>query len=172
MLTTAERRLELFHRLQKETKPISGTDLGKLFSVSRQIIVGDIGILRARGIQVTSTPRGYILDEQMVKNGTLEAIDLVYKTTEDLEKLLNVVIENEGCIRDVVVNHGAYGELRQSLMIRSVSDVQRYLDKLKSTNSKPLAALVDGKATCTIEARDSESMDVIKKALAEAKILK
>lgn len=171
MLTTAERRLELFHRLQKETKPISGTDLGKLFNVSRQIIVGDIGILRARGIQITSTPRGYILDEQMHKEGTLTTLTCVAKDLKDLEKELTTIIELEGGIRDIYIRHGVYGEMRQAVAIRSMSDVQRYIEKLKDTNCKPIETLTNGKHYCTVDTLDVAAMDAIKKALADANIL-
>ncbi|MBR1419931.1 MAG: transcription repressor NadR [Selenomonadaceae bacterium] len=171
MLTTAERRTELFHRLQKETKPVSGTELGKLFNVSRQIIVGDIGILRARGIQVTSTPRGYILDEQMHKVGTLTTLTCVAKDLKALEKEITTVVELEGGIRDILIKHPVYGEIRQELSIRSMSDVQRYIEKLKDSDCKPLESLTNGKHYCTVDANDVEAMDAIKKALTDAKIL-
>lgn len=41
--------------------PVSASVLAARFSVSRQIIVGDIALLRAGGLDIAATPRGYLL---------------------------------------------------------------------------------------------------------------
>ena len=171
MLTADERREEVFHRLQKEVKPISGTDLGKLFSVSRQIIVGDIGILRARGIKIKSTARGYILESQMEKAGMLETFECLAKTEKDLEREFNIVIEYEGVIRDVAIKHSVYGEIRRTVMIRSEAEIEKYFTTLRNTTHKPLSSLTNGKHFCTIETASEESMQGIRRAFTDAKLL-
>ena len=60
-MNTEERREKILERLQQAEKPLTGTALSKEFAVSRQIIVGDISILRALGTHVYATPRGYII---------------------------------------------------------------------------------------------------------------
>ena len=55
-----ERRRALAKTLTAE-HPVSATALAGQFSVSRQIIVGDIALLRAAGLDIVATPRGYLL---------------------------------------------------------------------------------------------------------------
>jgi len=56
-----ERREKIARRLEQADGPVSATALAKEFSVSRQIIVGDVALLRAAGLDIAATPRGYIL---------------------------------------------------------------------------------------------------------------
>ena len=45
-------------RLRTAEYPVSAASLASGLSVSRQIIVGDIALLRAAGEKITATPRG------------------------------------------------------------------------------------------------------------------
>lgn len=56
-----ERRDTILAMLRKADKPVTGTDMARVCQVSRQIIVGDIALLRASGTPIISTPRGYQL---------------------------------------------------------------------------------------------------------------
>ena len=55
------RRQEILNTLQKNTAPISATALAQQLGVSRQIIVGDVALLRAAGTEICATPRGYVI---------------------------------------------------------------------------------------------------------------
>ncbi len=44
-MTTEERRAQLYALLTQAQQPLTGSALARKFGVSRQIIVGDIGIL-------------------------------------------------------------------------------------------------------------------------------
>ena len=61
MLTGNERRREILDCLSASDKPVSGSALAKRFSVSRQVVVQDIALLRAEGHQILSAARGYVL---------------------------------------------------------------------------------------------------------------
>lgn len=67
-----ERRRAIAKTLTAE-HPVSATALAGQFSVSRQIIVGDIALLRAAGLDIVATPRGYKLGET---TGLLRAVAL------------------------------------------------------------------------------------------------
>ena len=56
-LTTEERRNRVKEVLQQTDQPVTASHLAEQFSVSRQIIVGDIALLRASGLQILATPR-------------------------------------------------------------------------------------------------------------------
>ena len=61
-MNAAERRTKIAYLLEQADKPVSATVLAAQCGVSRQIIVGDIALLRAGGLSVLATPRGYILE--------------------------------------------------------------------------------------------------------------
>lgn len=62
-MNTEKRRKKIIKLLSDETSAVSASVLAEKFDVSRQIIVGDIAILRAEGYEIIATPRGYILEE-------------------------------------------------------------------------------------------------------------
>ncbi len=61
-MNAAERRTKITHLLAQANGPLSATALAAQCGVSRQIIVGDVALLRAGGLAVLATPRGYILE--------------------------------------------------------------------------------------------------------------
>ena len=59
-----ERRKEVIRRLQGAGEPLSASRLASEFGVSRQIIVQDIALIRASGLNVTALSRGYVLEKK------------------------------------------------------------------------------------------------------------
>ena len=60
-MTAQERRNAILSHLQAGNPPLSATALANLLGVSRQVIVGDVALLRAGGVQIVSTSRGYLI---------------------------------------------------------------------------------------------------------------
>ena len=60
-MTGVERREKLLSMLAKSKEPIAGAEMAKQLSVSRQVIVQDIALLRAADNNIVSTNRGYVL---------------------------------------------------------------------------------------------------------------
>ena len=60
-ISAQERRRAVARALEEADGPVSATALAERFSVSRQIIVGDIALLRAAGAEISPTPRGYVI---------------------------------------------------------------------------------------------------------------
>ena len=56
-----ERRQAILNTLNKAGHPVSASALARQFSVSRQIVVGDVALLRAAGANISATPRGYVV---------------------------------------------------------------------------------------------------------------
>ena len=81
-----ERRNAILSKLQDSLSPISASALASEFSVTRQIIVADIALLRASGESISAKSRGYVLDSKKtglikriaVKHGKDEVIDELY----------------------------------------------------------------------------------------------
>ena len=62
-MTAEQRRSRISARLHEAHQPISATALAKELGVSRQIIVGDVALLRAAGQAITATARGYVIPD-------------------------------------------------------------------------------------------------------------
>ena len=60
-MKTKERRELLLNILNKSANPIKGDELANTLNVSRQVIVQDIALIRATGVDIIATPQGYII---------------------------------------------------------------------------------------------------------------
>lgn len=157
----AERREELLRVLSGTDSPISGTSLAERFSVSRQVIVQDMALLRAEGHDVISTTRGYLLNTPVHVTRILK----VYHTDEEMADELNTIVDLGGVAEDVFVHHKLYGELRASLHIASRRDVERFMDKIKSGKSAPLKDVTSGYHYHTVSADSEETLELIEQEL-------
>ena len=88
-LSADNRREALLDALYSSAAPISASVLAARFSVSRQIIVGDIALLRAAGENISATPRGYIVNRS--RPGQLRTLACVH-SLEDTAKELHILI--------------------------------------------------------------------------------
>ena len=70
-----ERRNAIMGILIKEKRAIKGTTLAENFNVTRQIIVKDIAILRAKGNNIIATPDGYMINDDNTVALVLDVID-------------------------------------------------------------------------------------------------
>ena len=104
-MTASERRQQIARLLSASQAPISATTLSQELGVSRQIIVGDIALLRAAGQEITATARGYVIPAQ---NGLLRRIACIHSAEETRDELDAMV--DCGCtVVDVIVEHPVYG---------------------------------------------------------------
>ena len=55
-----ERRTKILSLLQQAKAPLTGADLAKVANVSRQVIVNDITLLKARNAPILATSHGYL----------------------------------------------------------------------------------------------------------------
>ena len=160
-MKAAERREQLKKILTESSVPVSGSALAKILSVSRQVIVTDIALLRAEGEDILSTSQGYVLSrEQMCKR-----IFKVHHTREDCEAELNIFVDCGAIVKDVFVSHRAYGVLRGELDIRSRLDVQDFLESIRSGKSTLLSSTTEGYHYHTILAPSEKILDMIEDRL-------
>ena len=66
-----DRKTRIMEIISSSDKPVSASKIAKELGVSRQIIVGDVALLRASGEDITATPRGYILDTNRSNHYTI-----------------------------------------------------------------------------------------------------
>ena len=85
------RREAIVELLLKEKAPVKGVELATKFDVTRQIIVKDIAILRAKGNNIIATPDGYMFNDD---NGSrVRAIIAVNHNKDEMIKELEIVIK-------------------------------------------------------------------------------
>ena len=162
-MKAGERREKLKTILAQSTVPLSGSALAKMFSVSRQVIVTDIAILRAEGEEIISTSQGYITPEVR----ECKRIFKVHHTREECEEELNLFVDCGAVVKDVFVSHRAYGVLRGELDIRSRLDVQNFLESIRSGKSNLLSSTTEGYHYHTLLAPSEEVLDMIENRLWE-----
>ena len=161
-MESTARREAIYEQIQSSEKPLSATVLARLFQVSRQIIVGDVALLRASGKNIMATPRGYICEGE--QSGIVRTIAVVH-TPEQLEDEILTVVDLGGSMIDVIVDHPLYGELVGSLHIASRYDAKQFFEKLERNKAVPLSRLTQGLHLHTISCKDEDCLQRILQAL-------
>ena len=100
-MSSNERRERLLQILKKSDEPVKGSELSAELQVSRQVVVKDIALLRASGIEILATSSGYIIlnpvKDVIVEHptyGVLKA-ELNVSTNRDLKKFMEKATTNE-----------------------------------------------------------------------------
>lgn len=168
-MNSEKRRETIISELQASEKPISASRFASEFSVTRQIIVADIALLRASGHPIRAEHKGYVLERSespairkrvVVKHGNAEVRDELY-----------AIVDNGGRALDVIVQHSVYGKIVAELNLSSRYDVDRFIRQINETEAKPLLLLTEGLHIHTITVKDEESFRNIVDRLTELRIL-
>lgn len=156
-MDAAERRRKILELLKAEEQPLSASVIAGRFQVSRQVIVGDIALLRAANVSISATPRGYILTDQNARaDETVHTIACRHDSRGLAEELYTIVDNGCGLI-DVTVEHAVYGQLSGQLQIFSRYDADNFLKKLEQDHASPLCDLTGGIHLHTISCRSEEA---------------
>ena len=115
-----ERRETILKLLRQSAQPVSASTLAGQLSVSRQIIVGDIALLRAGGADILATPRGYCLQNAAAAGLTRRVA--VRHDEAGMEAELNTMVDNGCTVVDVIVEHPLYGEWVQGYSSKEYAD--------------------------------------------------
>ena len=167
-MNAAERRTKISHLLAGADKPVSATVLAAQCGVSRQIIVGDVALLRAGGADIAATPRGYVLPRDSA--ALLRTVACVHDR-EGMARELEIMVD-QGCqVVDVVVEHPVYGQLTGLLGVRSRYDVQEFLTRVEAHGARPLSDLTGGIHLHTIRCPDEKTFQRVERSLQNENIL-
>ena len=150
--------------LRTAEHPVSAASLASGLSVSRQIIVGDIALLRAAGEKITATPRGYVLETAAGKVYTLACIHGL----DDTEKALNIMVDNGCTVVNVTVEHPLYGQLTGPLHLSSRYDVSQFMAACREHGASPLSTLTGGIHLHVLSCPDREHFERTYKELDDA----
>lgn len=167
-MNTSQRRARILEYLRAAEVPLSATALAQRLSVSRQIIVGDVALLRAAGEAVSATPRGYVLDRP--QSGITRTVACLHSGA-DMERELTLMVDQGCTVANVIVEHPVYGQLTGPLDLSSRYDVSEFIRKVEENAARPLSLLTDGIHLHTLRCPDEEAFQRVMKALEEAGFL-
>lgn len=164
-----ERREKIAHILKEKQGKVRGSELARQMHVSRQIIVGDMALLKAQGLPVVSTPRGYYLTKQEGKGyrKTLVCCHDRRHTAAELE----MIISAGGMVHNVSVEHEVYGTLTAGLEIRNREDIRAFIERMKTKNAPLLSSMSGGIHSHLVETKEKEDMDRVEESLRKAGFL-
>lgn len=163
-----ERRISIIDKLKQASQPISASALAAEYSVTRQIIVADIALLRAAGHSISAKNRGYVLDTNT--SGLIKRIAVNHGKDEVTEELY-AVVDNGGKVLDVIVEHSVYGKISVELNISSRYDADVFVSKIRETGANPLSLLTEGLHIHTLSVPDENALCRIEKRLSELGVL-
>lgn len=163
-MNSSDRREAIKNNIINSDKPIKGIEIANIYGVTRQVIVKDIAIIRASGVNIIATPDGYVIAKD---NSRYKRVMALHHSEEDMVKELEIVVKYGGTIQDVIIEHPIYGELRANLMIRNLNDLNNFVDKYNKNRAKPLSTLTKGIHLHTISTDTYEDMELIIKELRE-----
>ncbi|MBE6973160.1 MAG: transcription repressor NadR [Ruminococcaceae bacterium] len=141
IMDAQKRRTAIAVALERAQTPVSATALAKEFAVSRQIIVGDIALLRAAGADITATPRGYIIPRSATG---LKRTLATRHSAEEMEAELNAMVDQGCTVLDVTVDHPIYGQLTGPLNLSNRYEVGQFLARCREEEASPLSLLTEG----------------------------
>ena len=165
----AGRKKRSLQELAGEDAPISASKLAEQFSVTRQVIVADVAVLRASGHAILAEHRGYVLDIPKGE-GLLRSI-ICRHGREDIRNEFYTVVDNGGSVLDIIVEHAVYGQLSATISISSRKDVDDFVRKVTLSGASQLSTLTDGIHIHTIRVPSEEAFDVICEKLSEQGLL-
>ena len=167
-MAAEERRQAILEILQQSNRAISAGYLAEQFSVSRQIIVGDVALLRAGGADISATPRGYVIMKAAA--GLVRKVPCRHNAA-GMEAELNTMGDYGCTVLDVIVEHPIYGQLTGPLQLASRYDVQQFLRHCEEAEARPLSDLTGGIHLHTLACPNEAVWKRVHEALRELGVL-
>ncbi|MCM3388066.1 transcription repressor NadR [Ureibacillus chungkukjangi] len=162
-----DRRHELLHILKTKSEPITGTDLAKHANVSRQVIVNDMNLLKARNEPIVATSQGYVYLKREDKSEVFERKIVCLHTAEQAEDEMLTIVDCGVTLKNVIIDHPVYGEITASMMLSNRHDVKSFLQRVNDTKANYLSVLTDGTHLHEISASSIELLDRTEQMLRE-----
>ena len=157
-----ERRQAIARRLEQAGCAVSATALAREFSVSRQIIVGDVALLRASGLDIAATPRGYVLP---ARTSGITFTVATRHPAEDMAAELNAIVDQGCTVIDVIVEHPIYGQLTGPLRLSNRYEVSQFIARCREHSAPPLSLLTEGIHLHTISCPGDDARLRVEEAL-------
>ncbi|UCZ54276.1 transcription repressor NadR [Bacillus shivajii] len=162
-----ERRKKVLSLLKERTYPQPGSALGEELNVSRQVIVQDISLLKAKNIPIMATNRGYVLADEDESTMPYQRLVVCSHAPEETKDELFLLVDQGVIVKDVKIEHPIYGDITASVMVSNRKEVQQFIDNIKQTGASYLSELTNGLHLHTLEAKSEQDLEDGIKALRE-----
>lgn len=166
-MNVEERRGEILNVLRQAKTPIAAKTLADRFNVSRQVIVQDMAVIRASTPGISSTCRGYVMQQPA-------ACYREYKVCHDADQMaleFNLIVDCGGHIKNISISHRVYGRITTDIDVRSRQDVNDFIQNFENSKSTMLSSATYGYHYHLVEADSEERLDLIQERLQQAGIL-
>ncbi|MDN5709048.1 MAG: transcription repressor NadR [Planococcus sp. (in: firmicutes)] len=152
-----ERRNVLLDELKQAGRPMTGSELAKLAQVSRQVVVGDMTLLKAKGEPIIATSQGYLYLDPSGNKQVSRRIACNHKP-EETEAELRLLVDCGVTVKDVSIEHPVYGELTAGIHVSTPLDVDLFMQRIRDTGASYLLELTEGTHIHTITADLPETL--------------
>ena len=156
-----ERRTLLLNHLKCSNQAFTGSQLAKLTNVSRQVIVNDMNLLKARNEPIIATSQGYLYINKDESSTLFERKIVSVHPPEKTEEELFTIVDCGATVKNVIVEHPVYGEITANLHVSNRLEVEHFLQQVQETNAQLLSALTDGTHLHVISAASEETLDTV-----------
>ncbi|OZU89584.1 transcription repressor NadR [Virgibacillus indicus] len=170
-MASVSRQKLIITLLKDASSPITGSEFAKKTNVSRQVIVQDISILKAKNEPIVATSQGYIyLNSEKEDNLHQKVVVCNHSPDQTLEELY-LIVDHGVTVKDVKVEHAVYGDLTASIRVSNRKEVEQFVKKIKETKASYLASLTGGIHLHTLEADSISKIEAACKDLKKAGIM-
>lgn len=166
-----ERRALLLKLLKNSPTPLTGSELAAEANVSRQVVVGDMTLLKARKEPIIATSQGYLYMKNDSPDPFFEKIIACSHPPERTEEELNLLVDYGVTVKDVKIVHPVYGDLTASIQVSNRSEVKQFIERVKKTKATYLLELTNGIHLHTITAASKKALQDAEDALKQANFL-
>jgi len=170
-MDSGSRRKEILRTISREQVPVSASVLAKKLEVSRQIIVGDVALLRAQGHEIIATARGYTMISRGGGEHQYMGKIACQHTAKNAKSELYAIVDSGAVAVNVIIDHEWYGEITGNLNLKTRGDVDSFMSRLKSSEVKLLSELTHGVHLHTIACRDKTHFEQVVQALDSGGVL-
>ncbi|WP_186576281.1 transcription repressor NadR [Aquibacillus kalidii] len=165
------RKEQILTWLKESKKPITGAELADRTNVSRQVIVQDISLLKARKEPIIATSNGYLYLQAEQEQKMFERVIACIHTPEQTVEELYIIVDHGVTVKNVFIEHPVYGDLTASVMVSNRREVDQFINKINETNSPYLLQLTGGIHLHTLESDSEEKLALAYQSLQEASFI-
>jgi len=166
-----ERRAFILSLLKESNIPYTGSELASKTNVSRQIIVSDISLLKARNEPIIATSQGYLYIKNQAPAINIERTIACNHPPERTEEELNIIVDHGVTVKDVRIEHPVYGDLTASILVSNRQEVKQFMKKIKESRASYLLELTNGIHLHTLSAQTERALDEAEQALRKAGLI-
>lgn len=166
-----ERRSRILQILMDTTTPITGGELAAKTEVSRQAIVRDMNLLKARNEPIIATSQGYIYLKQTGTLPLFEKTIACRHLPHEVESELHLIVDQGVTVKDVQIEHPVYGNLNAALMVSNRKDVKQFMERISRTKASLLSKLTFGLHLHTLSSTSKTALIEVENTLKKAGFL-